>query len=174
MADGAVMRGSFLVINLGPGIKSSRVSNPLSNGRSFEINTRNSFLFLRKKEKDDVRPTVYRPIASSGMGFTEKEWHDEDGETTSTRMQMKATQNNENFRRNERNNGDSPHLRGRLEVFWSTSNQYYNKRNTKESRCSNVYTNVGGRAEPARRADDSDGSFFLECQWRRSRLPPPG
>ena len=92
---------------LGPGIKSSRVFNPLSNGKSFEINNRNSFLFLRKKEKDDVRPTVYRTIASSGMGFTEKEWHDEDGETTSTRMQMKATRNNENFRRNERNNGDT-------------------------------------------------------------------
>jgi hypothetical protein len=55
------------------------------------------------------------------MGFNEKEWHDEDGETISTRMQMKATRNNENFRRNERNNGDSPHLRGRLDVFWSTS-----------------------------------------------------
>jgi hypothetical protein len=51
------------------------------------------------------------------MGFTEKGWHDEDGETISTRMQMKATRNNENFRRNERNNGDSPHLRGRLDVF---------------------------------------------------------
>jgi hypothetical protein len=48
----AVMRGSFLVNSLGPGIKSSRVSNPLSNGRSsFEINNRNSFLFLRKKRK---------------------------------------------------------------------------------------------------------------------------
>lgn len=113
----AVMRGSFLVNSLGPGIKSSRVSSPLSNGRSFEINNRNSFLFLRKKEKDDVRPTVYRPIASSGMGFTEKEWHDEDGETTSTRMQMKAARNNENFRRNERNSGHSPHLRGKIDNF---------------------------------------------------------
>ena len=46
--------------------------------------------------------------------------------------------------------------------------------NTKESRYSILYTHVGGRAEPARRADDSDGSFFLECQRRRSRLPPPG
>jgi hypothetical protein len=116
----AVMRGSFLVNSLGPGIKSSRVSNPLSNGRSFEINNRKSFLSLRKKEKNDVRPTVYRPIASSGMGFTEKGWHDEDGETISTRMQMKATRNNENFRRNERNNGDSPHLRGKLDVFCAT------------------------------------------------------
>jgi hypothetical protein len=56
------------------------------------------------------------------MGFNEKEWHDEDGETISTRMQMKATQNNDNFSRNERNNGDSPHLRGRMDVFCSTSN----------------------------------------------------
>ena len=122
----AVMCGSFLVNSLGPGIKLSRVSSPLSNGRSFEINNRNSFLFLRRKQKDDVRPTVYRPIASSGlsgMGFTEIEWHDEDGETISTRMQMKATQNNENFRRNERNNGDSPHLRGRLEVLCSTGDR---------------------------------------------------
>ena len=88
------MRGSILVNRLGPGIKSPRVSNPLSNGRSFEITNRNSFLFLRKKEKDDVRPMVYRPIASSGVGFTEKEWHDEDEETTSTRMQMKLHESN--------------------------------------------------------------------------------
>ena len=46
-----------------------------------------NFLFLWKNAKDDVRPTVFRPIASSGMGFTEKQRHAEDGETTPTRMQ---------------------------------------------------------------------------------------
>jgi hypothetical protein len=72
----AEMRGSFLVNNSVPGIKKSRVSNPLSNGRSFEMNSRKSFHFLRKNAKDDVRQTVFRPIASSGMGITENEWHD--------------------------------------------------------------------------------------------------
>ncbi len=28
------------------------------------------FFFLQKNAKDDVRPTVFRPIAASGMGFT--------------------------------------------------------------------------------------------------------
>ena len=125
------MRGSFLVNNLVPGIKKSRISNPLSNGRSFEMNSRNSFLFLRKNAKDDVRPTVFRPIASSGMGFTEKEWHDEDGETTPTRMQMKTTRNDENFRRNESNSGDSPHLRAKMDEFCSTGNWWDFNRNTK-------------------------------------------
>ena len=57
----AEMRGSFqvLVNNLGPGIKNSRVSNPPSNGRSFETKSRKSFLFVRENAKEDVRPTVF-------------------------------------------------------------------------------------------------------------------
>ena len=47
------------------------------------------------------------------MGFTEKNGHDEDGETTQARMRTKEASNNENFRRNERNSGDSPYVRAK-------------------------------------------------------------
>ena len=89
------------------------------------------------------------------MGFTEKGWHDDDGETISTRMQMKATRNNENFRRNESSMREITAI-----AHTCVANRMFSDRQamiliinqTQRSHVAQiVYINLGGRAEPARR-----------------------
>ena len=110
--------------------------------------------------------------------------HEEVGETTPTRMQMNATSNNENFQRNERNSSNSPHVRGKMDDFCSTGNWWDYIPKHKVVKLLKLVHNVGarwdGRAEPARRPDGraeparTRTFFFLECQRRWPRLPPPG
>ncbi len=70
---------------------------------------------------------------------------DEDKGTTPTRTWVKEMNSNENFCRNQENNGNSSDLRGKVDSFLrdGISNKSKHK----------VYKNVVGRAWPASRAD---------------------
>ena len=64
-----------------------------------------------------MRPPLFGPTALSRTDDTKILQQNEGGGSTPTRMVMKGMRNEEKFRRSDGNNGDSRHLRGKMDDF---------------------------------------------------------
>ena len=77
-----------------------------------------------------MRPYLYGAITTRGMGRKEKKSLDEDEVTTPTRSWVKEMRSNKNFWRKLESNGDSQHMRGKMDGFSARRDIEIIKRNT--------------------------------------------